>query len=59
MQSGWEINEEQANAAEQQRQELDRVKRQLCEENNVRLIEWPYSTPPTEENIEAVLVEKP
>lgn len=43
----------------QQRQELDRVKRQLCEENNVRLIEWPYSTPPTEENIEAVLVEKP
>ena len=43
----------------QQRQELDRVKRQLCEENNVRLIEWPYSTPPTEENIEAVLDEKP
>ena len=41
-----------------QRQELDRQKRQLCEENHVRLIEWPYSTPPTEENIEELLVEK-
>ena len=39
----------------QQRKELDRVKRQLCEENHVRLIEWPYSTPPTEENVEAMI----
>ena len=34
-----------------QRQELDRIKRQLCEENGVRLIEWPYSLEPTEGNV--------
>lgn len=34
-----------------ERQELDRVKRELCEENEVRLIEWPYSLEPNEENI--------
>jgi hypothetical protein len=27
------------------RKELDEVKRKLCEENNVRLIEWSYETP--------------
>ena len=37
----------------QQRQELDRVKKQLCKENNIQLIEWPYSLDPTEENIQA------
>ena len=38
-----------------QRQELDRVKRQLCEENQVRLIEWPYQVEPTDRNISEVL----
>ena len=33
------------------RQELDRQKSELCRENGVRLIEWPYSLEPTEENI--------
>lgn len=30
-----------------QRQELDQQKKQLCEENHVRLVEWSYDTPPT------------
>nr|MCR5370288.1 hypothetical protein [Clostridium sp.] len=34
-----------------QRKELDLQKRKLCEENNVRLIEWPYDTPPTADGI--------
>ncbi len=34
-----------------QRQELDFQKRKLCEENQVRLIEWPYSLEPTGENV--------
>ena len=34
-----------------QRQELDRQKKRLCEENDVRLIEWPYDIPPTDSNI--------
>ena len=38
-----------------QRQELDRQKRTLCMENNVSLIEWPYSTPPTENSLEETL----
>ena len=38
-----------------QRQELDRQKRQLCEENQVRLIEWPYSVEPTSKNIRQFL----
>jgi hypothetical protein len=37
-----------------QRQELDILKRRLCEENNVRLIEWPYSLEPAEKNIREV-----
>lgn len=37
------------------RQELDDMKRKLCEENNVRLIEWPYSMDPTAENVDTVL----
>ena len=37
-----------------QRQELDIQKRRLCEENNVRLIEWPYSLEPAEKNIRKV-----
>ena len=37
------------------RQELDDMKRKLCAENNVRLIEWPYSTDPTAENVAASL----
>lgn len=39
----------------EQRQELDRIKKKACEENNVRLVEWPYSLPPTEDNLETVL----
>ena len=38
-----------------QRQELDRQKRQLCEENHVRLIEWAYTIEPTDRNIQTVL----
>lgn len=38
-----------------ERQELDIQKRRLCEENEVRLIEWPYSLEPTEENVREVL----
>ncbi len=34
-----------------QRQELDRQKRTLCEENHVRLLEWQYDLEPTEENV--------
>ena len=34
-----------------QRQELDRRKKTLCEENGVRLIEWTYEIEPTEENV--------
>ena len=38
-----------------QRQELDRTKKELCGCNNVRLIEWPYSMEPTEKNIRILL----
>ena len=41
-----------------QRQELDRQKKTLCTENKVCLIEWPYSVPPTEENLEKTLKEQ-
>lgn len=39
-----------------QRQELDRLKKQLCEENNVRLIEWEYTLEPTDRNIQTVII---
>ena len=38
-----------------QRQELDSLKKQLCAENAVRLIEWPYSMEPTDKNIRQIL----
>ena len=38
-----------------QRQELDRQKRELCEENGVRLIEWPYDMDPSDKNVEKAL----
>ena len=38
-----------------QRQDLDRQKRELCEANQVRLIEWPYSLEPTGENVTKIL----
>ena len=38
-----------------QRQELDRTKRQLCEENEVRLVEWPYSLDPTDRNVREMI----
>ena len=37
------------------RQDLDQQKRKRCEENHVRLIEWPYTLDPTEKNIQNVL----
>ena len=39
-----------------QRQELDRLKKQLCEENNVRLIEWEYTLEPTDRNIQTMII---
>ena len=38
-----------------QRRDLDRVKKELCEANSVRLIEWPYSLDPTEKNVRNML----
>lgn len=37
------------------RQELDQRKLALCEENAVRLIEWPYDTEPTDKTIKEML----
>lgn len=37
------------------RKELDRKKKELCLEKGVRLIEWPYSMEPTEENLRSIL----
>lgn len=37
------------------RQELDLRKRQLCEENDVRLVEWPYSMEHAKKNVEKYL----
>ena len=37
------------------RQELDRRKMELCSENAVRLIEWPYDMEPTDKNIRHLL----
>ena len=38
-----------------QRQQLDAQKRALCEENGVRLLEWPYQVEPTEENVREII----
>ena len=40
------------------RQQLDLQKKQLCEENNVHLVEWSYTTPPTDTNIKKLLAKK-
>ena len=40
------------------RQELDLQKKQLCEENNVHLVEWSYTTPPTDTNIKKLISKK-
>ncbi len=37
------------------RWELDQQKKKLCEENGVRVIEWPYDTEPTAANIRRML----
>lgn len=37
------------------RQELDQIKRKLCEENDVYLIEWPYSVAPSDKNIKEMI----
>ena len=39
-----------------QRQELDIQKKQLCDKNQVRLIEWPYDLEPTDRNVREVLM---
>ena len=39
------------------RQELDRQKKQLCEENHVRLIIWSYDVEPTKENLQKIIME--
>jgi hypothetical protein len=39
----------------QLRQELDERKKQLCGENDVRLIEWPYDLEPTDRNVRQML----
>ena len=42
-----------------QRQDLDRVKKELCAANSVQLIEWPYSVVPTDGNIQKMLSGEP
>ena len=37
------------------RQELDQQKKILCEENHIRLVEWPYDLPPTDSNIRRIV----
>ncbi len=39
------------------RQDLDRQKKQLCEENHVRLIIWSYDVEPTKENLQKIIME--
>lgn len=38
-----------------ERRELDRQKRELCKENEVRLVEWSYDVEPTAGNIRSML----
>ena len=38
-----------------QRRGLDEQKKALCDKNGVRLIEWPYSTDPTADNLEILI----
>lgn len=38
-----------------QRRLLDQQKKQLCEDNGVRLIEWPYDTEPTAANLQKMI----
>ena len=38
-----------------QRKDLDLQKKQLCLENNVRLIEWPYDIEPTVTNLQTMI----
>ena len=40
------------------RRELDSQKKQRCAKNHVRLVEWPYTLDPTEENVERILCGK-
>lgn len=37
------------------RWELDQKKKKLCEENSIRLIEWPYDVEPTASNVRKML----
>ena len=39
-----------------ERKDLDQQKKQLCLENHVRLIEWPYTMDPTDSNVKKVLL---
>ena len=40
------------------RMELDELKRKLCRENRVRLIEWPYHIDPSRENVMEILADE-
>ena len=39
----------------EQRKKLDLQKRQLCEENHVRLVEWTYDIEPTADNLKKLM----
>ena len=38
-----------------QRKELDRIKKELCDSNGVRLVEWPYDMEPTIKSLKSML----
>jgi hypothetical protein len=42
----------------EQRQILDEQKRRLCDENNVELIEWPYTLEPIDKNLKMILLDE-
>lgn len=39
----------------EKRKELDAIKRKLCAENQVRLVEWPYDLAPTMKNVREMI----
>ncbi len=41
----------------EQRQKLDEQKKHLCEENDVKLIDWPYTLDPIDKNLKKILKE--
>lgn len=43
----------------EKRKELDKLKKQLCEEHRVRLIEWPYGIAPSAKQVKEMLQQEP